>query len=293
MTKGNRTTMSINLYFDLAPVALLAEHALAAPSHAVDPDRLSDPAMPTLWLVKGAHGIWLASNGLPGIPIDVLVPDADTSRVFAHGWAPGDPALPGRLATLDLRTITVIGVFGQPIDDLPDLLRQDHTQLRITVHGAFSTLSVDADPQPDPITGEPTDPITNWLKAALGQTVTGRPWRADLDHPCPARCEIARLLDEAAAALSEATDSMRPIAHDLAERSRDTATDLTREGWTNITDIAALALAAHTAQARQEILRNHLAQLHTAWHHLPTGHGCQRTRDQNTTASLTPTRSPD
>jgi hypothetical protein len=37
--------------------------------------------------------------------------------VFGHGWAPGNPALPGRLATLDLDTVTVIGVLG--FDALP------------------------------------------------------------------------------------------------------------------------------------------------------------------------------
>jgi hypothetical protein len=267
--------MSTDLFFDLAPVAQLAEHALAAPTHAVDPHRLNDPAMPALWLIKGAYGIWLSSNGLPGILIDVLAPDADLSRVFAHGWAPGDPALPCRLAALDLHTVTVIGVFGQPIEDLPDWLRQGHTRLRITVDGFFATLRVD-DPQPDLFTGEPTDPITNWLNAALGQTVTGRPWRADLDHPCHARSEIARLLDHAAETLSEQTDSLRGIAHDLADRCRDTATDLTHQGWTGTTGIAALAHAAHTAQAQQEIMRDRLARVYAAWHHLPNDSGCHK-----------------
>jgi hypothetical protein len=52
------------------------------------------------------------------LPVNVLAPDAGNARVFARGWAPGNPALSRRLSTLDLDAITVVGAVGQPIDAL-------------------------------------------------------------------------------------------------------------------------------------------------------------------------------
>ncbi|RSM65104.1 hypothetical protein DMB66_17660 [Actinoplanes sp. ATCC 53533] len=267
--------MPTDLYFDLAPAVRLAEHALAAPGHAADPAGLSAPDIPALWLVTGDDGIWLASNGLPGLAVDVLDPAAGASRVFAHGWAPGDPALPGRLATLDLRPVTVIGVLAEPIDVLPDLLRAGHRRLRLTVDGAWSTVRVD-DPRPDDITGEPTDPVTNWLQDALGQTVTGRPWRADLGHQCRAHAGLARLLDKVADAFDDQTSSLLAITHDLSQHARDAATDLARHGWTSTATLPAQLLAQHDLQSRHEVLRNLLAQLYATWHDSRTGSGCCR-----------------
>lgn len=270
--------MPTDLYFDLAPAARLAEHALAAPGHAVDPEGLGAPDIPALWLISGDDGIWLASNGVPWLPVDVLNPAAGASRVFAHGWAPGDPALPGRLATLDLRPATVIGVLADPIDVLPHLLRAGHRRLRITVDGAWSTLRVD-DPRSDEITGESTDPVTNWLRDALGQTVTGRPWRVDLGHPCRAHAGLARLLDGVADTLDEQTGSLLDIAHDLGQRTRDAATDLARHGWTGIATIPAQLLAQHDLQTRHEAQRGLLTLLYATWNDLRTDSCCRLVSD--------------
>jgi hypothetical protein len=60
--------MTTDFFFDLAPVVRLAEHATAAPTHAVDPAGLTGSETPALWLVKGTDGVWLASNGLPPCP---------------------------------------------------------------------------------------------------------------------------------------------------------------------------------------------------------------------------------
>lgn len=53
------------LVFPLAGCLLLAEHALAATSHAASMREVLDgtPARPALWLV-GDHGVFLMSNGL-------------------------------------------------------------------------------------------------------------------------------------------------------------------------------------------------------------------------------------
>jgi hypothetical protein len=146
--------MPIDLYFDLAPAARLAEHGLAAARHAVDPDGLSAHDTPALWLVNDDDGIWLACNGLPGLPVDVLDSAAGASWIFAHGWASGRPrtARPARGARP--APVTVIGVLGQPIDALREPLRGGRRRLRITVDGACSTLRVE-DPGPTPTPANP------------------------------------------------------------------------------------------------------------------------------------------
>ena len=262
---GKGLTVSTDLFFDLAPVVRLAEHATTAATHAVDPAGLTDSNTPALWLVKGADGVWLASNGLPALPVDVLGPDAGTARVFARGWAPGNPALGSRLSALDLDPITVIGASGQPLDTLRPLLDAGHERLRITVHpGGGSLLRVN-DQERDGDTGQDPEPVTAWLRAETGEDITGRPWRDDLDHPCRAHVELAELLDEVADSLQEETDALLATLHDLSGMAGQAATDLDRHGWTSGGLLAGRTLAQHAPLARHEILRNLATQLYAAW----------------------------
>jgi hypothetical protein len=184
--------MPTDFFFDLAPVVRLAEHATAAPTHAADPAGHTNSETPALWLVKGTDGVWLASNGLPALPVNVLAPDTGNARVFARGWAPGNPALSRRLHMLDLEAITVVGAIGQPIDALASLLQAGHDRLRITVYpGGGSWLQVN-DQDRDNGTGQAPDLVTSWLRAETGDDITVRPRRDDVDHPCRAHVENRR-----------------------------------------------------------------------------------------------------
>jgi hypothetical protein len=257
--------MPTDFFFDLAPVVRLAKHATAAPTHAVDAAGLTDDTTPALWLVKGTDGVWLASNGLPALPVNVLAPDAGNARVFAHGWAPGNPALNRRLHMLNLDTITVVGAIGQPIDALAPLLRAGHDRLRITVHpGGGSWLQVN-DQDRNNGTGQAPDAVSSWLRAETGDDITVRPWRDDVNHPCRAHVELAELLDEVGDSLQEETDGLLASLNDLRGVAGQAAADLDRDGWTRGGPLAGRALVQHASLARHEILPNLATQLYAAW----------------------------
>jgi hypothetical protein len=264
--------MPTNLYFDLAPVVRLANHAIAAATHAVDPAGLTDADTPALWLVTETDGIWLVSNGLPVLPVDVLRPDIAPARVFARSWEPDSPALAGRLAAHDLAPITVIHAPAQPINALPALLSEGHQRLRIAVAHGGVRMWVDK-LELDPDAGQPTDAVATWLRAELGDSITGRPWRDGPEQPCRAHAELAALLDEAADTLQEGTILLTQALRGLRDASADAAAELSARGWASDRNLMARTINQHRIQAQHEMVRNLLVQLYTAWRNTHTDCG--------------------
>ncbi|WP_327116637.1 DUF3085 domain-containing protein [Nocardia sp. NBC_01730] len=80
---------SIELWFPLAEVGPIAEHAMTAQQHSRSPYEPADaPAVPSLVWSKDS-GTYLRSNGIPRQLPDSRQPDGMTRIVYAQGWGPG------------------------------------------------------------------------------------------------------------------------------------------------------------------------------------------------------------
>ncbi|MFF0532837.1 hypothetical protein ACFYT3_31240 [Nocardia amikacinitolerans] len=80
---------SAQLWFRLADVLDLAEHAMAATAHSLPPFEESAVGSPSLIWVKD-DGIYLVSNGLPRqTPTDTDHPESSVHVVYAHGHGHG------------------------------------------------------------------------------------------------------------------------------------------------------------------------------------------------------------
>ncbi|MFI1919298.1 hypothetical protein [Nocardia sp. NPDC020380] len=80
---------SIQLWFPLTEVVVLADHAMAAPEHTSSPYGPDDaPAAPALVWVKD-DGTYLMSNGRPRQLADPSNPTGSSRVVYAHGWGSG------------------------------------------------------------------------------------------------------------------------------------------------------------------------------------------------------------
>ncbi|WP_194838769.1 DUF3085 domain-containing protein [Nocardia sp. XZ_19_369] len=80
---------SIELWFRLAEVGPIAEHAMTAPEHTSCPFVPDDaPARPCLIWVKD-DGTYLLSNGRPRQLADPTQPEGMAQVAYAQGWGPG------------------------------------------------------------------------------------------------------------------------------------------------------------------------------------------------------------
>ncbi|MGN2638796.1 hypothetical protein ACTD5D_22035 [Nocardia takedensis] len=80
------------LWFPRAEVLDLAEHAMAAPDHDLDPYDETGTKAPALIWIHDMGGIYLVSNGLPRqTPTADDDPTNKMHVVYAHGHRPGRP----------------------------------------------------------------------------------------------------------------------------------------------------------------------------------------------------------
>ncbi|WP_157978926.1 MULTISPECIES: DUF3085 domain-containing protein [Nocardia] len=78
----------VDLWFRLADVAPLAEHAMTAPEHAPTPFAAPGPTGPALFWVKD-RGVYVLSNGKPRQPPESGGAPGQARVVYAHGHEPG------------------------------------------------------------------------------------------------------------------------------------------------------------------------------------------------------------
>lgn len=112
----------MRLYFPLADVLTLAEHAAAAPEHAPSYAQIEQgqPGTPSLVWVKD-DGTYLMTSGIPGL---LRLPDRPESNivVYAEGWGPGTGRELSRIDAIAGDDFMEHLDLAQPLGEYPSLL---------------------------------------------------------------------------------------------------------------------------------------------------------------------------